>query len=63
MNNSISFEQLALQAIKESGKLGLSWVDFTSKLKNKEDEFNKKIEKFEKSDIQAQNIASSFYVR
>ena len=43
MNNSISFEQLALQAIKESGKLGLSWVDFTSKLKNKEDEFNKKI--------------------
>jgi len=56
-------EQIALDAMAKSEFVDESWESFTSSLAEKEEEFNIEIEEFERLDIEAQNIAQTFFVR
>lgn len=63
MEKNKSIEQLALEAMAESDFAEESWESFTSSLAEKEEEFDIEIEEFERLDVEAQNIAQTFFVR
>tara|TARA_R110002050_G_scaffold297442_1_gene458924 strand:- start:68 stop:265 length:198 start_codon:yes stop_codon:yes gene_type:complete len=65
MNNikEESLEQQALKAMTGSELGSISWDDIVKEISEKEEEFNKEVNALEKLDIEAQYIASTFYVR
>ncbi|PLY10350.1 MAG: hypothetical protein C0626_05030 [Arcobacter sp.] len=58
-----NIEQLALETLGSSDSKELSWEQFSSQLQERKEEFNVQIETLEQLDIEAQNVASTFYVR
>lgn len=60
---SDSIEQLALNAMSKSEYVEESWESFTSSLAEREEEFDIEIEELERLDIEALNVAQTFFVR
>ncbi|MCG3655868.1 hypothetical protein L5F23_03985 [Aliarcobacter butzleri] len=60
---NISIEQLALNAMANSEYVDESWEKFSSSLAEKEELFNMELEEFERLDVEAQNVAQTFFVR
>lgn len=59
----INIEQLALNAMANSQYADESWESFASSLEEREEEFNNELAEFERLDVEAQNVAQSFFVR
>lgn len=65
MNNmeEESLEQKALRVMAESKNGSISWDDIAEEISEQDEDFNKEVNALEKLDVEAQFIASTFYVR